>query len=100
MTIEEAIATALWYNDLLGTVESWADLQPNKYKQITEPYFDMDIEPEFKAQLQIVWMILVMLYGEYGTSPRFGWIENIHGFRAFIERLKEFDLGGDNECDW
>ena len=100
MTTEEAVATALWYNDLLCIVESWADLQPNEHKQITEPYFDMDIDPYFKAQLQIIWMILVIMYGDYGTSPRFGWIEDINGFRAFIERLKEFDLGGDNECDW
>ena len=97
MTIEEAIATALWYNGLIGIVESWADLKPNEYKHITEPYFDMDIEKEAKAQLQIVWMILVLLYGDYGTSPRFGWIEDIKGFRAFIEKLKEYDLG--DECE-
>lgn len=97
MTIEEAIATALWYNGLIGIVESWADLQPNEYGQITVAYFDEDIDPYFKAQLRFVWMILVLLYGDYGTSPRFGWIEDINGFRAFIEKLKEYDLGDGEE---
>lgn len=26
------------------------------------------------SQLQIFWMLLVLLFGDYGTSPRFGWI--------------------------
>lgn len=35
------------------------------------------------AQLDFVWMICVEMFGDYGTSPRFGWIEQIDEFREF-----------------
>ena len=27
------------------------------------------------GQVEIIWMILVLMFGNYGTSPRTGWIE-------------------------
>ena len=34
-----------------------------------------------------VWSIFVLMFGEYGTSPRFGWIENVAEFKKFLEQI-------------
>ena len=41
------------------------------------------------GQLEIIWMFLVLMYGEYGTSPRSGWIDedNFEEFREFIDEI-------------
>lgn len=36
-----------------------------------------------------LWFILVCRFGDYGTSPRFGWIEDRDGAIRFLERLME-----------
>ena len=36
-----------------------------------------------------LWFILVCRFGDYGTSPRFGWIEDRDGAMRFLERLME-----------
>ena len=32
-------------------------------------------------------MIAVLLFGDYGTSPRSGWITDINGFKSFIDEI-------------
>ena len=41
------------------------------------------------GQLEIIWMFLVLMYGEYGTSPRSGWIDedNFDELREFIDEI-------------
>lgn len=41
------------------------------------------------GQLEIIWMFLVLLFGEYGTSPRTGWIDedNFDELREFIDEI-------------
>lgn len=40
----------------------------------------------------IIWQLLVCMYGDYGTSPRAGWITDLTGAIAFLDELK----GGKN----
>lgn len=37
----------------------------------------------------MIWQLLVCMYGDYGVSPRAGWINNLEGALHFIKELKE-----------
>lgn len=83
----DALDSVTWYNDLAETVLKWRDLEP-KDSIIAVPD-DYGINPcwhsaEDRPQLQALWMIAVSLFGNYGTSPRYGWIEDIDGFRRWV----------------
>ena len=83
----DALDSVTWYNDLAETVLKWRDLEP-KDSIIAVPD-DYGINPcwnsaEDRPQLQVLWMIAVSLFGNYGTSPRYGWIEDIDGFRRWV----------------
>lgn len=83
-----ALRTALRYNGLNERVKEWAELGPNKYRVITFiNQYDWKNMDEGEGQLQLVWMMCVLLFGDYGTSPRFGWIEDVKGFKEFCEKL-------------
>lgn len=43
----------------------------------------------YKAQLQVIWMMMVNEFGDYGTSPRSGWIIKSEEFKKFISELLE-----------
>ncbi len=88
--ILNAIEAVVWYNGLGEFILSWKFKKPNDYTGYIEPdYRDKGYDEETVAQLEVIWMIAVMLYGEYGTSPRSGWIENIEGFEKFIDTITE-----------
>lgn len=83
----DALDSVTWYNDLAETVLKWRDLEP-KDSIIAVPD-DYGINPhwctaEDRPQLQVLWMIAVSMFGNYGTSPRYGWIEDIDGFRHWV----------------
>lgn len=69
-----------WYNGLAEDIISWKDLPLTEYKYILCPH-PMD------PQLEIFWMMCVLQFGDYGTSPRSGWIEDIDGFKKFIDDI-------------
>lgn len=97
VTIERlinALDSITLYNGLAEIIVKWKD----------EHYFDEiayglswnwntfeSYNPETRSQLQIIWMICVELFGEYGTSPRSGWIEpeNKDDFYKFIDDITE-----------
>lgn len=43
---------------------------------------------DFNHYLRVLWSVLVMEYGDYGTSPRFGWlyIENVKTLSDEIDK--------------
>lgn len=85
-----ALDAITWYNGLDSVVSDWLDLQPGKPgRVILAPVnYGMQYPDELvMAQLQVIWMIAVTLFGDYGTSPRYGWIENIDGFREWIKKI-------------
>lgn len=78
-TLIDALDSVTWYNGLCEEIERWASLPKNKqYNSIPVPEICWHQE-----QLQVIWMIAVNLFGNYGTSPRGGWIEDVDGFRQF-----------------
>lgn len=87
-----AIQTACAYDGLYEAFEDWIaygdnivaeeEKKHNKYYNITCP-FDVvpfrncgkEIDRDDIVQLELIWMICVLLYGDYGTAPNLGWID-------------------------
>ena len=51
--------------------------------------FDNDGNSNDFEQFEVFWMLLVLMFGDYGTSPRYGWIncEQIDDAILFIDWL-------------
>ena len=70
---------ALWYNGLEDDIEQLA-----RRLEDAKGWFgrsDAGIEGE---SIELLWMILVQRFGDYGTSPRSGWIEDTEGAAMFL----------------
>lgn len=77
----------VWYNGLGEIISSWETKIPDMTGFITPDYRDKNYDVETVTQLEFIWMLSVLLYGEYGTSPRSGWIQDITEFRTFIHSI-------------
>lgn len=77
----DALDSVIWYNGQGDLVSRWKDISPDCNGYIFPPYEDIRSD----RALETIWMIAVWLFGNYGTSPRSGWIEDIEGFRQFID---------------
>lgn len=78
----DALDGVTWYNGLAEILQEWKALEPGENGTLRFPY---DVRCD--DQLELIWMICVGMFGDYGTSPRFGWIENVEGFRNFIDDI-------------
>ena len=87
-----ALDSITWYNGLAPVVFSWIWLKkkngycvscPNRYGAPD------DWAESYISQLQVFWMYAVETFGECGTSPRFGWITDVTGFRKWILDITE-----------
>ena len=71
----DALDSVTWYNcyaeKVLGLIK-YGDAILNDGKSVIICPFD-DIKNNMG--LTVIWMILVDVFGDYGTSPRTGWIE-------------------------
>lgn len=83
--IVRALDALTWYYGVAESVSKWAEL----------PHGDGDVpisapaECDENDRLQMIWSLCVLLYGDHGTSPRYGWIEDTEGFRRFCRRITE-----------
>ena len=104
--ILDALDGVTWYNCLAEEIIKWKD--PENYNTSSpygSSYPDVWLVPkiefwnswpkEMKEQLEVIWMIFVLLFGNYGTSPRSGWIERKDEFFAFIDEITKTY----RECD-
>ena len=90
----DALDRVVWYN---GHYEELFKIKEEikKEKDITYSYCTTD------NQFQVIYMILVVLFGDYGTSPRGGWLymENKEKILNFIDLItktaREADELGD-----
>lgn len=89
----DALDGITWYNgiyvplsdlreDLINKRTNDNYLLTNKNLKYKHKSFDDD-------QFQVFWMMLVLLYGDYGTSPRSGWLkmENKEKIIEFINKI-------------
>lgn len=94
----DILNTIVWYNGMTDILEGWLKFTKNEHGVILPDYQDMEIEPFYKGQIQVIWMICVLQFGDYGVSPRYGWIENEAGFKKFVKQLvdgheeEEYDI--------
>lgn len=67
-----------WYN---GIYEPLLKLKEDILKQQSDDNYFRTNEAKYKfedfadSQFEIFWMMLVLMFGDYGTSPRSGWLE-------------------------
>ncbi len=78
----DALDAITSYNGLGEEILSWVELSKTPYGQIVTPKRCWSDD-----QLQVIWMLAVLLFGNYGTSPRGGWIEDVEGFIEFCKRI-------------
>ena len=93
-----ALQSVIDYNGLGKYVFNWFFLEPKVYEEINyqqipcpDDYgMDCTIEdnPDY-FQLQVLWMIAVEMFGECGTSPRFGWITQVPEFKEWVLKITE-----------
>ena len=90
--IVKAIGGVVSYNGLYDVIKDWKDLILASKSEMVEclisGFEPITLDGAYNfGQLQVIWMILVQLYGEYGTSPRFGWLIDKDGAAAFLDML-------------
>ena len=79
-----ALDSVTWYNGLAEYVYKWTKQGNLIYEyNVLRRKWPRDNSFELDCQLEVIWMICVELFGNCGTSPRTGWIENIEGFKQF-----------------
>ena len=93
----EDIRSALFYNGLEEVVAKWAELKESNGRIDCPENYGLEDEyeghileghsPEY-YQLQIIWMLCVLMFGDYGTSPRSGWIDHTEEFREFCRKME------------
>jgi hypothetical protein len=88
----DALDAVVWYNGIGEIVNAWGKLDPMEKSGFIMPeYHEHGFDEWTTNQLEVLWMIAVRLFGDYGTSPRSGWIEDIDGFRKFCHRITQTD---------
>lgn len=105
---QDALDSVTWYNGLAEYVVKWKQealvTTEAEYKLSEYEFFNVDTttygaeEPDDRVfyQLQVLWMIAVDKFGDYGTSPRTGWIENIPLFVLWCDEITQtykYDIG-------
>lgn len=94
--ILDALDSVTWYNSLAGEIQKWKFLPVNG-GLIQSPLSLQSGMPEgMRKQLEVFWIISVTLFGDYGVSPRVGWIEDTDGFYDFIDKITETYINKDD----
>lgn len=98
----DALDSVTWYNGYYGIIEQWINDLNNRSKDGYH-YYLMPESSEQDGGLQVIWMLCVCMFGDYGTSPRSGWIEDLKGCHDFLVTItktaKEESEEEDDEHD-
>lgn len=103
-TLLSALQSVVFYNCLSEQLKVAREYLLAQKQKIKDGEFDVStVRPDslcsfdssgnsndFK-QFEVFWMLLVLMFGDYGTSPRYGWInyEQIDDAILFIDWLIE-----------
>lgn len=79
--LECALQSVVWYNGLHEELLKWKEVEPT---DIYGKIVTIDVDD---PQLQVFWMLAVKMFGDYGTAPRVGWINDIEGFHKWIDDM-------------
>ena len=89
----KSLLWVLWYNGYKEEIRALYEYIKNNDGIIIQ-YPDRLLSDDCNKPDRILWSVLVMEYGDYGTSPRYGWIENK---QKAVEEFERFfsDFGED-----
>lgn len=82
--MKNELLTFLWYKDYKKEVEELikhGEYFYNKLKYVPSPL----IKNEYNDFIHFLWTYFVINYGDYGTSPYYGWINNWKGVKEILE---------------
>lgn len=82
--IIDALDCVVWYNGLYRSLVIAKEELQAADKFCYRPY---RLRGDGNEQFEILWMLMVILFGEWGTSPRTGWIVNKEAACGFIDAL-------------
>lgn len=93
--LRKALDSVVWYNGYWEIVNEWID-ELGRLPKGNTTYRPKVIVND---GLEVLWMICVLLFGNYGTSPRSGWVENTEQCREFLiwltKNTKEYEEGAE-----
>ena len=94
-TLFDALESIVWYD---GHYEWLKDLRDTLTNYPDDNVFLIPKETEWHSEKHTIMMLLVGMFGDWGTSIRCGWIKDRTGCIEFINRLCEDCWErGDNE---
>lgn len=89
--VVRALSSVTWYNGLAEEIIKWKEpgYFDEEYGRLSWnwDYFRSEFDMSMREQIEVIWMICVCLFGDYGTSPRSGWIENKEEFYRFVDAI-------------
>lgn len=87
----------LWYNGYKEQIK--AIYEYIKSQDVSAPYpHDLGILSEdCNKPDRILWSTLVVEFGDYGTSPRFGWIDKMERAIEYFETFFN-EFGDERDC--
>ena len=97
----EILDSITWYNGiyepLLQIKKIVSNYEEDKFIHILRPEEDIFKDEQF----EIFWMMLVLLFGDYGTSPRSGWLEMDKKKEtiSFIDKITELGQEDNNSTN-
>jgi hypothetical protein len=119
LSLLQALHSWFWYNGLLDQVDDeWVDFEKDgtrfsrpKYDEncvilklttvlqetddafLTLDYLEekLHLDMFYDKELNVLWLLLVKMFGDYGTSPRSGWIEKRSECANFLETVVEIE---------
>lgn len=79
----EALENVIWYD---GHYEWLKDLR-NDLENYDDLLYPIPEGMEWHTEQHCIWMLLVGMFGDWGTSIRTGWIEDFEGCIKFIDKI-------------
>jgi len=86
----EAFFHVVCYNGYEEDIKEWARIcGEQEYPFVFLYRWNLHNDPFSRSQLEVLNIILVTLFGDYGTSPRTGWIEKKQECKEFLDKIIE-----------
>lgn len=89
----EALESIIWYD---GHYEWLKVLRDEMEKLPKGKFFTMPRSIKWHTEIHTIWMLLVGMFGDWGTSIRSGWIEDVSGCIEFIDAVCKESWEADN----
>lgn len=95
--LAEALENIIWYNGHYVWLKKLRDDMATRLSGGFRLSFSMPKDIEWHTEQHFIWMLLVGVFGEWGTSIRSGWIEDVAGCMKFIDQICEDSWEVDKE---